>query len=568
MNSNEDRSDQDKDLRQRAEKKALSNAVRLPENLETMPHGEIKRLVHELHVHQIELELQNEELRRSQEELEASRARYFDLYDLAPVGYITISEKGLIIEANLTAAGLLGISRSVLLKQPLTRFILQEDQDVYYSHRKNLFDTGEPQECELRMTGKDGAPFWARIQAILADEADSATACRAAISDITDQKNAEELQRKLLEQDKMAAIGKLAGKMAHDFNNILGIIMGTSELLLMEDLPNAVSAEIEIIKESADRGRDLTKNLLFFARDQDPILSRFDLNTMIRHIIKTFRFDLKDVEVVENYRAGLDDVLADDSLLENALINLIRNAIHAMSKTEKPVLRMTTRAESNFVHIEIADNGCGIPHEWKERIFDPSVSLKGGGDRTGAYRRDIKGSGYGLSNVKRCMDKHGGTIECESEEGKGTVFKLTLPIVSGELSSREMAEIRIKESVKGKHILVVEDEPHLGRILCTLLGKCGHFTTLAVDAKMALDHLGRSSFDVVSLDFVLPDMNGQEVYKQIRETGSEVPVVFVSGNFEYMQSMMDLKIKDPKVDHLAKPFSNVEYVNMIQKWLE
>ena len=131
--------------------------------------------------------MQNEELRRAQGELEASRARYFDLYDLAPVGYFTLSEQGLILEANLTAAGLLGVGRSALVKQPLTRFILPEDQDIYYRHRKQLFETGAPQVCELRMLRADAAPFWARLEATEAQDADGAPVCRAVMSDITAQ---------------------------------------------------------------------------------------------------------------------------------------------------------------------------------------------------------------------------------------------------------------------------------------------------------------------------------------------------------------------------------------------
>ena len=109
-----------------------------PADLDKIAPEEAKRLLHELHVHQIELEMQNEELRRAQQELEASRTKYFDLYDLAPVGYVTLSEKGLILEANLTAANLLGVERGQLLQQPLTRFIVSEDQDICYRHRKQL----------------------------------------------------------------------------------------------------------------------------------------------------------------------------------------------------------------------------------------------------------------------------------------------------------------------------------------------------------------------------------------------------------------------------------------------
>jgi len=135
-------------------------------------------------------------LRRAQAEVEISRARYFDLYDLAPVGYFTLNEKGLILEANLTSAKLLAVERKALVKQPLPRFVLPEDQDIYYKHRKELFATGAPQVFELRITKKDGALIWVRFEATLAQEADGSPVCRAMMINITDKKNAEaEMQR-------------------------------------------------------------------------------------------------------------------------------------------------------------------------------------------------------------------------------------------------------------------------------------------------------------------------------------------------------------------------------------
>src|SRR6202011_2882519 len=120
-------SDSRQALRKRAEAMAREKAAQAPENLEARTPEALDRTLHELRVHQIELEMQNEELRRTQEELEASRARYFDLYDLAPIGYFTLSEEGLILEANLTAAKLLGVTRDALVKQPLSRFVFPED---------------------------------------------------------------------------------------------------------------------------------------------------------------------------------------------------------------------------------------------------------------------------------------------------------------------------------------------------------------------------------------------------------------------------------------------------------
>jgi PAS domain S-box-containing protein len=168
----------------------------MPEDLEALSPDAVQRALHELRVHQIELEMQNVELRRTQEELEGSRARYFDLYDLAPVGYFTLSERGLILEANLTAAKLLGVARGALVKQPLSRFVLPEDQDIHYRHLKPLLETGAPQSWELRLLRKDAAPFWARVEATTAQDADGSSVCRAAVSDINESKRAEDALRK------------------------------------------------------------------------------------------------------------------------------------------------------------------------------------------------------------------------------------------------------------------------------------------------------------------------------------------------------------------------------------
>jgi len=195
----------EQDLRRRAEEKVRGKAVRLAKNVDSLSPGDVTRLLHELRVQQIELEMQNDELRRAQGDLEASRARYFDLYDLAPVGYFTLDEKGIVREANVTAASLLGVERRNLLRQPLTRFILREDQDIYYGHRKRLFETKEPQVCELRMARKDSNPFWARIDAVLAQDFDGAPVCRATMSDNTTLKAAETALRESEEKFRALA---------------------------------------------------------------------------------------------------------------------------------------------------------------------------------------------------------------------------------------------------------------------------------------------------------------------------------------------------------------------------
>ncbi|SMP62976.1 PAS domain S-box-containing protein [Desulfonatronum zhilinae] len=174
-------------------KQAEARLAKTPWPIENLSVKEIKALIHEYQVHQIELELQNEELRHAQAALEQSRARYFELYDLAPVGYVTLSEPGLILEANLAASVLLATERSALLMQPISRFIYKKDQDIYYLFRKKLFGTGELQKCELRLVGSDGSHIWADLTATAARDLDGTPVCRVVIKDISDRKRANEM---------------------------------------------------------------------------------------------------------------------------------------------------------------------------------------------------------------------------------------------------------------------------------------------------------------------------------------------------------------------------------------
>jgi PAS domain S-box-containing protein len=184
-------------LRQRAEEMTRGQGP-APENLKSPSPEEALRLIHELRVHQVELKMQNDELLRVQAELDATRARYFDLYNLAPVGYFIVSHEGRILEANLTGVNLLGAARAALVTQPITRFIFKEDQDVYYLHRRKLLATGDADTCELRMVKTDGTTFWARLTATTTQDPSANTGNRDApvsrvvLVDISEQKQTEQ----------------------------------------------------------------------------------------------------------------------------------------------------------------------------------------------------------------------------------------------------------------------------------------------------------------------------------------------------------------------------------------
>ncbi|MEO6291560.1 MAG: PAS domain-containing protein [Burkholderiaceae bacterium] len=175
-------------LRQQAEGIVRARVALPTESVDVMAPAAARALVHELQVHQIELEMQNEELRRTQLQLDAARARYFALFDLAPVGYCTVSEQGLIVESNIAMASLLGIARSKVVGQRFSRFILTTFQDTFYLYRKRLFETGQAQTCELKMTKDDGTHIWVCLTTTAAQSEMGTPLQRVVLIDITDAK--------------------------------------------------------------------------------------------------------------------------------------------------------------------------------------------------------------------------------------------------------------------------------------------------------------------------------------------------------------------------------------------
>ncbi len=211
MKSEDFNKNDDSELRKKAEDILQGKRSRQLKKLDIMSIEEIRGILHELQVHQIELEIQNEELRQTQSELETLRAIYYDLYDLAPVGYCSLSQKGLILKANLAASSLLRTDRGTLIKNPFSHYIHSEDQDKYYFFRKDLIESSEPQECEIRMKGSNETVFWVWLHATTVQATDGSSVMRIVIIDITDRKQAE----KELEQREKRQ--RLAVEIAFDF---------------------------------------------------------------------------------------------------------------------------------------------------------------------------------------------------------------------------------------------------------------------------------------------------------------------------------------------------------------
>lgn len=424
------------ELRKRAEETARRKATASSESVGIMAPEQMMQTLHELQVHQIELEMQNEELRRTQSELDAIRERYFNLYDLAPVGYCTLSEKGMILESNLTAATLLGTERSELNCKPFSRFIAQEDQDTYYLQLRKLFKTGEPSQCELHMVKKDKSPLWVTIDMIIARNDDSEPLCRVALCDITKRKRAEEekneLEAQLQQAHKMESVGRLAGGVAHDFNNMLGVILGYVDMALEEVSPiESLHADLTEIRKVTILSAELTKQLLAFSRQQAVSHKILVLNETVEGMIKMIKrligegMNLKWIP-----GQGVWPVKMDPSLIEQILANLCINARDATGSMGKVTIETGNSIFDNayclehpgyrpgeYVRLSVRDNGCGMDNETLGNVFKPFFTTKNKGE----------GTGLGLSMVSRAVSQINGFILASSEPGQETAFEIYLP---------------------------------------------------------------------------------------------------------------------------------------------
>jgi two-component system cell cycle sensor histidine kinase/response regulator CckA len=518
-----------------------------------------------LQVHQIELELQNEELRRAQMELDAARARYFDLYDLAPVGYVTITDKGLIAEANLTAASMLQVARSALLMQPLTRFVLKEEQDVFYQNNRHLFESREPQAYELQMVKVNGAVFWARLEVNASRDADGAPACRVVVSDISAAKRAEKereaLQTQLLQSQKMEMVGQLAGGIAHDFNNILAAIIMQLDLLRIQ--PNVerdtLLETVDELLASAHRAAHLTQQLLLFSRRQPLKTSRQDANTIVLGLTQLLERLLGEHVTldVDLYPEPLW-IEGDASMITQVAMNLCVNARDAMPEggrltiATRPVVLDPAATERHraarpgpYIWLRVSDTGCGMEPAIMERIFEPFFTTKAPG----------KGSGIGLATVDGIVTTHGGFVEAESQPGKGSTFSVYLPRVEYPNATEEH---RDATSLRGgnERILVVEDEPYVRRSLTLCLRQLGYGVTEAVNGPEALKiwERERGNFDLLFTDMVMPGgLSGLDLCSRLRERKAGLKAVVSSG---YSAEMVDdKKAIGRNITYLLKPYS-------------
>ena len=360
--------------------------------------------------------------------------------------------------------------------------------------------------------------------------------CLSIVEDITErirgEKQRNELESQLRQSQKMEAIGQLSGGIAHDFNNILTIIQGNAALLQNLELqPEEIRDASNQISRAAERAAGLTRQLLLFARKQQMQLIHLDLNETVAQVTKMLQRILgEDITLRTEYAPALPLIQADIGMIEQILLNLAVNARDAMDEGGKLTIRTSTEkrlgktpgTEEIFAGLQVADNGTGIAPEILPRIFEPFFTTKEVG----------KGTGLGLATVYGIVQQHHGTINVQSELGKGTTFTLFFPASHATEASPTTNKPNSALPWGTETILLVEDELPLRTFVSDLLQRCGYTVLEAESGPAALKIWAenREKIDLLFTDVIMPeDMNGIELGRRLLAEKSGLKVIYTSG---------------------------------------
>lgn len=451
----------------------------------------------------------------------------------------------------------------------------KHDEEAAKKTWRELFDHGY-----LRtMTNErkfDGTEMWIDGQyVVMYDENGKIFGHFGVQRDITEtirgQEEKEKLEKMLMQSQKMEALGTLSGGIAHDINNILGIIIGAVELAQLKTTNKEIEHYLDMISTSADRAVNVVKQLLFFTRAKDINLKVVSPKKLIKDVQNILIYTLqKNINIqVEINTKDETTINCDESLLQQTLVNIAINARDAMPDggnltisvseltCDETKHKLGIAAISKFLMININDTGHGIDEATQLRIFDPFYTTKEQG----------KGTGLGLSIVYRIVKQHNGYIDVSSQVGKGTTFSIYLPIIE-ELPAEEPPRPQSKKNDRHRTILVIDDEDMLRLLLTEMLTDSGYKVLVASNGLEAIEIYKnqKNGIDLVISDIGMPKMGGEETFKQLKLLNKDVKLIFVSG---FLEIEKKIELENLGIcGFVQKPFQAHQLLNLIQQILK
>jgi len=506
--------------------------------------------------------LEMKRLEASRDRAEQERDRLFN-YSLDLFGIAAFD--GRIIQVNPAWEKILGWTSDDLAAKPWRAFVHPDDVAASSRVAERLLAGETVLGFESRYGCKDGSFKWISWNVYpLAKEKLIFIVAR----DITDRKQAEEererLQAQLIQAQKMETIGRLAGGVAHDFNNMLGVILGHAELA-MEDVgvTQAVYSSLQEIRKAAQRSADLTRQLLAFARKQTINPQVLELNETVTGMLKMLqRLIGENIELVWRTEPDVWPVKMDPTQLDQILVNLCVNARDAIAGVGEVVIeaRNITFGEAyyaaqmgvapgEYVLLSVSDNGCGMDQATQNHLFEPFFTTKGVG----------KGTGLGLATVYGVVKQNSGYIGVRSEPGKGTTFDIYLPRYAGRSAQAAKGSVEQAAARGQETVLLVEDEPTILRIAQIMLQRSGYHALTASTPSEAVrvaeeqSVAGQSDIHLLITDMVMPEMNGCDLARKLQTLCPRIKTLFMSG---YAGDMIDQQGAIHRAaGFIQKPFS-------------
>ncbi len=486
--------------------------------------------------------------------LAVSEQRFRALYDLAPIPYQSLDGEGRLIEVNNAWIEATGYAREEAVGRWFGDLLAPQQRDLFRERFLGFKASGEFRGVFFSLLRKDGAPLLAELHGrVHRDEQGRFHQVHCVFINVTERRRLEE---QLLHAQKMEAMGRLAGGVAHDFNNLLTGILGYTDLLKMRLAGDDPShREVNEILRAASRAAGLANQLLAFSRRQVLEPRVIDLNALLRDTNRMLRRVIgENVELVTLLSPGLGMVEMDPVQIEQVILNLAINARDAMPGGGVLTIRTANlhleRDEAGdlsageHVLLEVRDDGIGMSGELLARIFEPFFTTKGEG----------KGTGLGLSTVYGIVRQGGGRVAVESEEGKGSVFRVYLPRVQGvEAPAPEHASPAL-QAAGNETVLLVEDNEMVRSLSREVLVLHGYRVLEAGDGEEALRVLAADPrpLHLLLTDVVMPRMNGRELARRLLARQPGLRVLFMSGYTDEGLSLAEMK--GPGRSFIQKPF--------------
>jgi signal transduction histidine kinase len=537
------------EVRRRAEARLGARGV---EGHRNEPPAEARRVIHELEVHQIELEMQNEELLRVHDELEASLAHSAELYDFAPVGYATLDGKSTIIEINHAGAKMLGKERARLVGHRFASWVTRETRPAL-EQLLGALQNEEKASCDLTLISEGKSSVYLHVDAVPESPARPGEwRCRAALTDITERRAAAQFMESDHRKSEFLAV------LSHELRNPLAPIANAIHLL--DHAPagseQALRARAVIERQTKQLTR-LVDDLLDLTRISkgkvELKVEQVDVREVVRRTRDDHRatFEQRQVELRLTDPAGPVFVRGDPTRLAQVVGNLLHNA--AKFTPSGGVTSIIVSAVLGRAEIRVRDSGIGIEPAQLGRLFEPFAQIDEGPARLHG------GLGLGLSLLKGLVELHGGTVTGSSEGlGRGAEFVVSLPLAPN-VVARAAASIRMAPP---RSVVVIDDNLDAAATLADVLTLHGHAVEVAADGRSGVELVRKVKPDFVFCDIGLPDLNGYDVASALRadETLRGTRLVALSG---YAQPEDRARAREAGFDaHLAKP-ADLDAVNAL-----